>query len=151
MQCLEVSGAVRHMYIYVVRRQRFNIGARWGGWSTPRPGRFTPGKDLESIVWETECAPGPVWTVKKVSTPPGFDPRVVQRVAIQTTLFQPSTLSGRNTALTPPTPTVGAVPKQQHTGSLPCSCFILDRASSSTPVHCPEFSWRLHSVIGSGD
>jgi len=23
----------------------FNLGARWGGWSTPRPGRFTPGKE----------------------------------------------------------------------------------------------------------
>jgi len=23
----------------------FNLGARWGGWSTPRSGRFTPGKD----------------------------------------------------------------------------------------------------------
>jgi len=23
----------------------FNLGARWGGCSTPRPGRFTPGKD----------------------------------------------------------------------------------------------------------
>jgi hypothetical protein len=22
-----------------------NLGARWGGWSTPRPGRFTTGKD----------------------------------------------------------------------------------------------------------
>jgi hypothetical protein len=23
----------------------FNLGARWGGRSTPRPGRFTPGRD----------------------------------------------------------------------------------------------------------
>jgi len=23
----------------------FNIRARWGGWATPRPGRFTPGKE----------------------------------------------------------------------------------------------------------
>jgi hypothetical protein len=23
----------------------FNFGARWGGWSTVRPGRFTPGKE----------------------------------------------------------------------------------------------------------
>jgi hypothetical protein len=22
----------------------FNFGARWGGWSTPRSGRFTPGE-----------------------------------------------------------------------------------------------------------
>ena len=33
-----------------------------GGWSTPRPGRFTPGKDPVSIVQEAGWAPGPVWT-----------------------------------------------------------------------------------------
>jgi hypothetical protein len=33
-----------------------------GGWSTPRPGRFTPGKDPVPIVQEAEWAPGPVRT-----------------------------------------------------------------------------------------
>ena len=33
-----------------------------GGWSTPRPGRFTPGKDPVGIVQEAGWAPGPVWT-----------------------------------------------------------------------------------------
>jgi len=28
----------------------FNLGARGGGWSTPRPGRFTPGKGPVPIV-----------------------------------------------------------------------------------------------------
>jgi len=28
----------------------FNFGARWGGWSTPRPGRFTTGKDPVPIA-----------------------------------------------------------------------------------------------------
>jgi len=28
----------------------FNLAARWGGWSAPRPGRFTPGKDPAPIV-----------------------------------------------------------------------------------------------------
>ena len=29
------------------------LGARWGGrWSTPRPGRFTPGKGLVPIAWD---------------------------------------------------------------------------------------------------
>ena len=28
----------------------FNLGARWGGWLTPRPGRFNPGKDPVPIV-----------------------------------------------------------------------------------------------------
>jgi hypothetical protein len=27
-----------------------NVVARWGGWSTPRPGRFTPAKDPAPIV-----------------------------------------------------------------------------------------------------
>jgi hypothetical protein len=28
----------------------FNLGARWSVWSTPCPGRFTPGKDPVPIV-----------------------------------------------------------------------------------------------------
>ena len=32
-----------------------------GGWSTPRPDRFTPGKDPVTIVQEDGWAPGPVW------------------------------------------------------------------------------------------
>jgi hypothetical protein len=33
-----------------------------GGWSTPRPGRFTPGKDPVPFVQEAGWVPGPVWT-----------------------------------------------------------------------------------------
>jgi hypothetical protein len=32
-----------------------------GGWLTPHPGRFTPGKDAVPIVEEAGWAPGPVW------------------------------------------------------------------------------------------
>ena len=32
-----------------------------GEWSTPRPGRFTPGKDPVPIVQEAGWAPWPVW------------------------------------------------------------------------------------------
>ena len=32
-----------------------------GGWSTSRPGRFTPGKDPVPIVKEAGWAPGPVY------------------------------------------------------------------------------------------
>jgi len=32
------------------------------GWSTPRPGRFTPGKDPVPIVYEAGWASRPVWT-----------------------------------------------------------------------------------------
>ena len=40
----------------------FNLDARWGGWSKPRPGRFTPGNDPVSIVQKAGWASGPVWT-----------------------------------------------------------------------------------------
>jgi hypothetical protein len=30
-------------------------------WSTPRPGRLTPGKDAVPVVLEAGRAPGPVW------------------------------------------------------------------------------------------
>jgi hypothetical protein len=42
-----------------------NLGARRCGWSSPRPGRFTPGKDPVYIVQEAGWAPGPVWTGAK--------------------------------------------------------------------------------------
>jgi len=40
----------------------FNLGARWGRWSTPRPGRFTRRKDPVPTVLEAGWAPGLVWT-----------------------------------------------------------------------------------------
>jgi len=39
----------------------FDLGARWGGWSAPRPGRFTPRNNMAPIVQEAGWAPGPVW------------------------------------------------------------------------------------------
>ena len=33
-----------------------------GGWSTPRPGRFNPGKEPVPIVQQAGWVPGPVWT-----------------------------------------------------------------------------------------
>ena len=60
-----------------------------GGWSTPRPGRFNPGKDAVPIVQKAGWAPGPV---RKVSPPhrdsiPG--PSSPQPVAIPTELPGP--------------------------------------------------------------
>ena len=43
-----------------------------GGWSAPRPGRFTPRKDPISIVQEAGWAPGPVWTGAENLTPTGI-------------------------------------------------------------------------------
>jgi hypothetical protein len=42
-KCLKCSLAVRE-------NKDPNLGARWGGWSAPRPGRFTPWKDPVPIV-----------------------------------------------------------------------------------------------------
>jgi hypothetical protein len=35
----------------------FNLGARWGGWSASRFGRYTPGKDQVPIVLEAGLGP----------------------------------------------------------------------------------------------
>jgi len=54
-----------------------------GGWSTPRPGRFTPGKDSVLIVQVAAWAPSPSRTggVQKVSPPSAFHSWNVQPVA----------------------------------------------------------------------
>ena len=41
-----------------------------GGWSAPRPGRFTPGKVPVPIVQEAGWAPGTVWTGALNLAPP---------------------------------------------------------------------------------
>jgi hypothetical protein len=51
-----------------------------GGWSTPRPGRFTPGKTpypLYRRLGETQSRSA---QVRKISPPPGFNLRTVQPV-----------------------------------------------------------------------
>jgi hypothetical protein len=50
-----------------------------GGWSTPRPGRFTPAKDTRYPLYKKMGGPqGRSGRVRKISPPPGFDPRIVQ-------------------------------------------------------------------------
>jgi hypothetical protein len=49
-----------------------DLGARRCGWSAPRPGRFTPRKDLVPIVQEAGWAPGPVWSCAKNLAPIGI-------------------------------------------------------------------------------
>jgi hypothetical protein len=46
-----------------------DLGARRSGWSAPRLGRFTPGKDSVPIVKEAGWAAGPVWTCAKNLAP----------------------------------------------------------------------------------
>jgi hypothetical protein len=52
-----------------------------GGWSTPRPGRFTPGKDPVLIVQEVGWAPGLVRKDAGNLAPTGIRPRTVQPIA----------------------------------------------------------------------
>ena len=47
----------------------FSLDTKWGGWSTPRSGRFNPRKDLVTIVQEVGCASQPVWTGAKNLAP----------------------------------------------------------------------------------
>ena len=53
------------------------------GWLTPRPGRFTPGKETRyPLNRRLGGPPGPVWTgVGNLVPQSGFDPRTVQSVA----------------------------------------------------------------------
>jgi hypothetical protein len=56
----------------------FNIGRRWGAWSTPLPRRLIPGITryplYRRLGWPQRWSE---W-VRKISPPPGFIPRTVQ-------------------------------------------------------------------------
>jgi hypothetical protein len=53
----------------------FNFSARWDGWPTPRPGRFTPGKETRCPLYRRPGGPlGWFGRVRKISPPPVFDP-----------------------------------------------------------------------------
>jgi rRNA maturation protein Nop10 len=51
------------------------------GWSTPRPGRFTPGKTRYRLYRRLGGTQGRSGWVRKISPAPGFDPRTAQPVA----------------------------------------------------------------------
>jgi hypothetical protein len=48
----------------------FNLGARWGGLLTTRPGCYTPEKQFRYSLYRRLWAPGPVSTVAKNLAPP---------------------------------------------------------------------------------
>jgi hypothetical protein len=53
-----------------------------GGWSTPRAGRFTPGKETRYPLYRRLGGPqGRSGRVRKISPPPGLDPQTAQPVA----------------------------------------------------------------------
>ena len=52
-----------------------------GGWSTPRPGRFTPGKETRYPLYRRLGRhQGRSEWMRKISPPPGFNPRNVQPI-----------------------------------------------------------------------
>jgi hypothetical protein len=52
------------------------------GWSTPRPDRFTPQGKTRYPLYRNLVGPqGRFGRVRKISPPPGFDPRTSQPVA----------------------------------------------------------------------
>ena len=57
-----------------------------GGWSAPRPGRFTPGKDSVRIVKEAGWAPEPVWAGAENLAPTGI--RSPDRTARSKSLYR---------------------------------------------------------------
>ena len=60
----------------------FNLGARWGGWLTPRHGRFTSGKETRYPLYRREGGTqGWSGRVRKILTPPEFDPRTIHTPA----------------------------------------------------------------------
>ena len=56
-----------------------SLTSRLGGWSKPRPGRFTPEKDAVPIV------EGRSGRVLKISPPTEFDPRSINPIASRNT------------------------------------------------------------------
>jgi hypothetical protein len=55
-----------------------------GGWLTPRPGRFTPGKETRYVLYmRVGRLQGRFGRVRIMSPPPGFDPPTAQPVASQ--------------------------------------------------------------------
>jgi len=41
----------------------FSLRGRWGGWSTSRPSRFSPGKKTRYPFYMKMGSPGPIWTI----------------------------------------------------------------------------------------
>jgi hypothetical protein len=58
-----------------------DLGARRGGWSAPRPATLPLGKTLYQLYRRLGGPQGRSGRTRKISFPPGFDPRIVQLVA----------------------------------------------------------------------
>ena len=66
----------------------FKLGEGRGGWSTPRPGRFTSTKETRYPFYKTLGVPhGLSGRLGESPHDPGFDPQTVQAVANRYTAF----------------------------------------------------------------
>ena len=73
-------------YSYRSTLSLITSGLNGGGWSTPRPGRFTPWKETWYPLYRRLGEPrGRSGRVLKISLQPGFDPRTVQPIASRCT------------------------------------------------------------------
>ena len=64
-------------------QQDMNPGVTWRGLSTPRSDRFYPGKETPAPIVQKGWVGSQDRSglLRKISPPPGFDPRTFQRVA----------------------------------------------------------------------
>ena len=72
---IQIINIFKHNCIKIVTLQQAmkpKRGTRWRGISTSRPGRFTPRNAPVPTVQEAGWAPGPAWTVQKISPPTGI-------------------------------------------------------------------------------
>ena len=113
----------------------FNLGARWGGCSTSRFDRFIPGKETRYPLYRRLGRPQDrSGRVRKISPPPGFDPRTIQPVAsrytdyaiptheLQTKVYKSTTLEKK----------------------LDDICTIRRRWDSKFPDTLPQCPWLRH-------
>jgi hypothetical protein len=71
----QTTKAQREVEVYIY--SFFSLGARWGGWSTPQPGRFTPGKTRYPFYRRLGWPQGWSGRVRKISPLTGIDPWTV--------------------------------------------------------------------------
>ena len=73
----------------------FNLGARWGGFSTPHPGCFTTEKETRFPLYRGLGGPqGESGRVRKISPPPELDGRTLQ--SLPTELSRPTFYRSNN-------------------------------------------------------
>ena len=78
-----------HRVVEVYLYSFFYLGVRWGGWSTPRSGRLTPGKyNRYPLYRRLGGAPRPVWTGTENLAPPPIGIRSPDRPALSELLYR---------------------------------------------------------------